>query len=200
MSFLEQVKLRFPNSTFETLSSTPKFDIIRFDVEYLGKKYFTICTSGLWNYTMPVSEKYKGKEHIEICFCVEADWDFEDSEHQWPIDKLILLGNYLLERQTWFGAGHTIPNGNPPQPLSKTVTQDYFFFDEATFLHQLFNSFYVEEKLVHFLFVIPITKDELAYKQKKNTFGFKKKLASKNVHEVIEEFRPSSVVKKWMFW
>jgi hypothetical protein len=200
MTFTEQIKQRFSNSNVQILSSSENFDIILFEVEYLGKKYLTLSTSGLNKYTMPVSPKYAGKEHIELCFCFDADWDFEDEDHQWPIEKLNTLGNYLLEKQTWFGAGHTIPNGNPPQPLSKTVTQDYFFFDEATFLHKIFNSFYVEETLVNFLFIIPITKDELAFKQKKNTFGFKKKLASKNVHEVVEEFRPSSVVKKWMFW
>lgn len=200
MSFFEHIQNRFPNSVVKQIATTTHFNIICFEVEYLGKKYITISTDGLWKYTMPVAPKYAGKEHIELCICVENDWDLNDEDHQWPVEKLIWLGEFMLHKKSWFGAGHTIPNGEPPAPLSISVTQDHFFLDDATLMHKQFNPFYIDETLVHFLFVIPITKDELAYKQKTSTFNFKKKLASKNVHEVIEEFRPSSVIKKWMFW
>lgn len=200
MLILEQLKKRFPTANFETLNEGDSFNIIRYDVEFMEKKYWVISTHGLWKYTMPVSPKYEGKEYNELCICVEQDWDFTDKEHLWPVDKLMWLGNYMLEKESWFGEGHTIPNGKPPQPLSITITQDHFYFDEATFMHEMFHPFYVEDTLVHFLFIIPITKDELDYKNKKSTFNFKRKLADKGIHEVIEEFRPSLVDRKWKFW
>ena len=200
MSFLEHLQQRFPQSGFETLVVGDRFNIIRFDVQFRGKKYFVICTDGLWKYRMPVTPKYEGKEHIELSVCVEDDWDFEEENNQWIPEKLEWLGNFLLDRKTWFGAGHTIPNGNPPKPLSRSVTQDHFFFDEATYMHEIFNPFYIDETPVNFLFLIPVSKDELDYKHKKSTFVFKRKLANKNVHEVIEEFRPSIITRRWKLW
>jgi hypothetical protein len=200
MLFLEQLNKRFPTSNFDVLNENSSFSIIRFDIEFRGKKYWVVSTNGLWKYTMPVSPKYAGKEHVELCVCVEEDWDFSDKEHLWPAEKLAWLGNYMLEKQSWFGEGHTIPNGKPPQAISVTITQDHFYFDEATFMHESFKPFYVEDTLVNFLFLIPITKDELDYKNKKSTFNFKRKIADKGIHEVVEEFRPSLIDRKWRFW
>src|SRR5690554_2333853 len=118
MSFLNSLKERFLASSFETLKETERFNVIRFDVEFRGKKYWVVTTDGLYTYKMPVSDKYRGKEHVELCFAMEHNWDFSEEAYQWPIEKLVWLGNFMLDRETWFGAGHTIPNGNPPMPLS----------------------------------------------------------------------------------
>lgn len=201
MLFLDRLKERFPQSSFEILKEETAFNIILFDLEFRGKKYKVFSTDGLYQYKMNVSPKYVGKEHIELCVCVEDDWNINDKEQQWPIEKLAWLGNYMLEKQTWFGAGHTIPNGNPPQSISLNVTQNHFFFDEATWMHDIFNSFYLTDDIViNYLFLIPITEDELAFKHKKSTFNFKRKLADRQISEVVEEYRPNFAMKRWRFW
>lgn len=200
MSLIDAIKLRFPSTEIEMISTHDTFDIIRFSIEHAQKRYLVISTSGLWKYTMPVTHKYEGSEHIELGFCVEADWHFEDENYNWIFQKLEWLANFMIERKTWFGVGHTIPNGKPAQTISKAFQQDHFFFDEASFLEREFQPFRIDNINVHFLFIIPISKSELDYKMKKTTFGFQKKMSKKGVNEVLEDFRVDIADKEWKLW
>lgn len=196
-SFITCLQERFPNSIISTIRESDGFDILQFTITS-QKDYTIFCTKGLSNYKMPVSHNYKGKEHIELCFCAEADWDFNNVNYNWIPDKLEMLGKYMLEKQTWFGVGHTIPNGKPTVPLSKAFSQDYFFFDEASLLVEEFKPLTIDDRLIYFLFVIPISKVELDLKQKKTTFGFKKRMKRKGLTELLEDFRVEIADRDWL--
>lgn len=198
MSIKTQLQERFPESTISIYKADEKYNILQFDINFNHKKYTIICTDGLSEYTMPVSHKYEGSEHIELCFCLDADWDLTDANYNWAFEKIEWLGDFLLERQTWFGVGHTIPNGKPPVALSKVFTQDHFIFDEASVMTEQFQPLLVEEKQVHFLFIIPISKSELQYKMKKTIHGFKKKMKKKGLSEILEDFRIDIADKDWL--
>lgn len=197
MSFKQQLQERFPDSSVQTVSESEKFNLLQFTFPYFKKKYTIICTEGLSDYAMPVTHKYEGSEHIELCFCCESDWDLTDPNYSWVFDKLDWLGAFLLERKTWFGVGHTIPNGKPPVALSKVFTQTHFFFDEATVFTKEFAPISTKEKDIHFLFVIPISKIELDFKQKKTTFGFKKRMKKRGLSEILEDFRVDIADNGW---
>lgn len=199
MRIVEKLQERFPESKIEVVKEQPDFEILKLIIPFSKKTYTIICTSGLSDYQMPVTHKYDGKEHIELCFCAESDWDIENNEgYTWIYDRLEWLANFMLERKTWFGAGHTIPNGKPPMPLSKVFTQDYFYFDDPIVLEKEFAPLVGEDADIHFLFVIPISKVELDYKQKKTMFGFKKKMKRRGLTEVLEDFRIDIVDKDWL--
>jgi len=176
------------------------FDIIQFSLIFQEEKYTVVTTSGLSNYEMPVTENYKDRSRIEFCTVVDHLWDFNDAQNQWIYEKLAWLGNYLLERKTWFSIGHTIPNGKPAQAISNSFSQQYFYFDDPTLLSEELKPIEADERLVHFLCLLPISEKELNYKMSRSNFKFKKKLASENVTEVLELYRPDCVTKKFGFW
>lgn len=162
-----------------------------------------LMTNGLSDYLMPVLPKHKGREHIELCFCLPAYWDLADRENprmNWVIDWLNKLSAFVLEKNTWFGIGHTIPAGNPLAPISSTMKQSYFFISEPILLREQLKPMQLGDKTVHFLSVIPIFEDEFDYKIGKGTQKFQKKFSQQNVDDLLDDYRSSVLKNKWRFF
>lgn len=162
-----------------------------------------LMTNGLSNYKMPVTQKYAGKEFTELYFCLPSYWDLEDESNpnfNWVWTWIQRLTHFVLEKQTWFGVGHTIPAGNPPAPLSATMKQNHFFFSEPVFLQHSLKPLKIGEKEVHFLAIIPIFEDEMDFKLGKGTFKFQRKLAQQNITELLDDYRMTALRNKWRFF
>jgi hypothetical protein len=161
-----------------------------------------MMTNGLSDYTMPVMDKWKGREHNELFFCLPAYWDMDDLENphfNWVYEWIFKLETFVREKQTWFGPGHTIPCGNPPAPLSPTMKQEYLVFLDPLFLQDLLLPLETAGKTIYFLAIVPLFGDELDYKMGKSTFKLLKKFAAKKVDERLDDYRPS-VLKSRMFF
>jgi len=166
-------------------------------------KIQVLMTNGLSNYKMPVTEKYVGKEFTELYFCLPSYWDLEDETNpnfNWVWTWIQRLTHFVLEKQTWFGVGHTIPAGNPPAPLSATMKQNHFFFSAPVFLQHSLKPLKISEKEVHFLAIIPIFEDEMDFKLGKGTFKFQRKLAQQNITELLDDYRMTALRNKWRFF
>lgn len=164
----------------------------------------TICmTNGLSNYTMPVSEKWKGREHNELFFCLPAYWDLDDLENRafsWVYDWIFRLENFVRSKNTWFGPGHTIPCGNPPAAISPTMKQEYFIFLEPLLLNEAMAAVKLGEKTVRFLAIVPIFGDELDFKMGKGTTKFVAKLTNRGFDERLDDYRPSALRSRLLFF
>lgn len=162
-----------------------------------------LMTQGLSNYRMPVLEKFTGREHNELFFCLPSYWDLDDHgnpEMNWVFDALFRLQKHVQEKQTWFGAGHTIPFANPLRPISANMKQMYFFLGDPIFLKEQLRPLDLGDKTVHFLSVIPIFEDEFDYKIGKGTYKFQKKLAHQDVTELLDNYRSTVLKSKWRFF
>src|SRR6218665_124203 len=90
-----------------------------------------IMTSTLSEYKMPVSEKWVGREFNEIFFALPAYWDLQDKDNtslQAIYDWIYKLERFVIDKNTWFGPGHSIPCGNPSVEISSLLKQDNFIF------------------------------------------------------------------------
>ena len=164
------------------------------------KQQVRIVTNGLSDYTMPVDEANKGKEHVELYFCLPSYWDLDAVENpkmNWVILWLNTLSQFVQEKKTWFAHGHTIPAGKPPKSLSETMLQDYFLFAEPILLKNELAPLSVGEKTVHFLSIIPIFEREWKMKTTKSTFYFLRKFNEKNHSELLDDFRSTIAKKGW---
>ncbi|MCE3295448.1 MAG: hypothetical protein K0R65_1162 [Crocinitomicaceae bacterium] len=162
-----------------------------------------LMTQGLSDYRMPVMEKFTGKEHNELYFCLPSYWDLDDHtnpEMNWVFDSLFRLQKHVLDKQSWFGAGHTIPFANPLTTISANMKQMYFFLDDPNFVKEQLKPLELAGKTVHFLGVIPIFEDELDYKIGKGTYKFRKKLAHQDVTELLDNYRSTVLKSKWRFF
>ena len=162
-----------------------------------------LMTQGLSDYRMPVLERFTGKEHNELYFCLPSYWDLDDRnnpEMNWVFDALFRLQKHVIEKQSWFGAGHTIPFSKPLGPISEKMKQMYFFLSDPLFLEEYLKPLDVDVKQVHFLGVTPIFEDEFDYKIGKGTYKFLKKLGQQDVTELLDHFRSTALKSKWRFF
>lgn len=168
-----------------------------------GRQIRILTTVGLSDYKMPVSDAFVGREYNEIYFCLPSYWDFENPENpkcNWVFNWIQRLAKFVVEKNTWFGHGHTIPAGNPPKQLSETMKQDYFIFSDPILLQNELKPIVLDDKTVHFLAIIPIFKKEWTYKSSRNTNIFIKKFIARKETELLDDYRKSILHRKFFNW
>lgn len=205
MTLKTALENRFGSNKIKTIEPKNNGDLPLLLIETAEKEVKTtiLSTIGLSNYTMPVSEAFLGKTHNEIYFCLPTYWDLENPNNpdaNWVFDWVQRLAKFAVEKETWFGHGHTIPAGNPPQPLSNTMKQDYFMFSNPILLQNELKPIEIDEKTIHFLAIIPLFRKEWLYKSSRNTNLFMKKFKAKGETELLDDYRKSVLEHKFFKW
>jgi len=154
-------------------------------------------TIGLSSYQQPVPEKYNALKNIELYFCLPNYWEIEASNQSWVFEWIQKLAKHVTTKNTWFGHGHTIPNGKPPVSISSTMKQNYFMLSEPLLLKNELTPITIDEKEIQFLSIIPIFEDELDYKLGKGTYKLIKKMNDKGITELLDDFRMTCLKNKW---
>lgn len=90
-----------------------------------------LVTSGMSSLPMTVPEGYTGPAHMELCCFLPPDWtpangglptDSPETERwYWPIRWLKMMARLPHEYGTFLGPGHTVPNGEVPEPFCDNV-------------------------------------------------------------------------------
>lgn len=159
-----------------------------------------VMTNGLSDYTMNVPEVLKGLEHNELYFCLPSYWDLEDDENptmNWVIPWIQRLTNYVIEKESWFGHGHTMPCGKEMNSLSPTMHQNHFFLSNPILLEKELAQVKIGDKSIQFLGIIPIFPDEMDYKQGKGTLKLMRKFLAHGVTELLDDYRKTVLSTKW---
>lgn len=196
---LELIKRFGSDSIQEINSSEGKVPLLLIDLKKQNN-VSVLVTNGLSEYTMPVPELYQGKEHIELYFCLPNYWDLNEENMKWVYTWLHKMSNYLIDKKTWFGYGHTIPSGADKGPISTTMKQNHFLLAPPQFLTQELIPIDLEDKNIHFLSIIPIFQDELNFKNHKGTYKLLELFKQKNITEKLDDFRLSAKKKKWLLF
>jgi hypothetical protein len=159
-----------------------------------------IMTNGLSDYSMPVPERYKGREFNELYFCLPSYWDWQALDNptmNWIYTWIQKMAKHVVDKATWFGHGHTIPTGKELLPLSESMKQDHFILLDPILLENELAPLELNEKRIHFLAIVPIFKDEMDYKQARGTYKLLNKLMSAGVTETLDDFRSTALKSKW---
>lgn len=159
-----------------------------------------IVTNGLSKYKMPVPDKEAGKEYNEIFFCLPSYWKWEELENpqmNWIFDWIQRLAKHVVDKNTWYGHGHTIPCGKIPEAISSTMLQKYFILLKPMLLEEAMKPVQVGDKEINFLAIVPIFEDELDYKHGKGTLKLIRKMINKGVNEKLDDFRSTILKSKW---
>lgn len=159
-----------------------------------------LMTNGLSKFKMKVPEKMAGREFNELYFCLPSYWDWSDLENprmNWVYPWIQRLTKFVIEKDTWFGPGHTMPCGQDMQSLSDTMLQNHFFLSDPILLAEELKPVEVNRNTIHFLGIIPIFPDEMDYKQGKGTFKLLKKLSQHGVTEKLDDYRSTILKSKW---
>jgi hypothetical protein len=130
-------------------------------------------------------------KYAELLICLPADWplteaEFAEEKNYWPIYWLKALARLPHEYNSWLGVGHTIPNGDPPLPLHKSVPFSGWIVDKPLTFHEEFNVLKVGNKAINFYCIAPLYLQELDFKLRKGADSLFKMLDTAKVAEVID--------------
>ncbi len=204
MDILPHLENRFGEHRVSVIPAqeTDEIDLIRLDLE-VRFPVTVIMTYGLSNYAMEVPEKFAGRNFNEIYFCLPSYWDWKDLSNEkfaWPFEWLQKLSKHLIDKETWYGPGHTFANGNPPQALSSTMKQNHLLLVDPILLEDHLQPLETSEKSVHFLGVTPIFENEFDFKMAKGYYKFIRKYRGANATELVDDFRESILKKRFRFF
>lgn len=199
-NFKEELINRFGgHRVLEIAVKENEIPLIALDIESRSQ-VTVISTNGLSDYKMPVPEKLAGREYNELCFCLPSYWEWENLENpnmNWVFAWIQKLAKHVIEKETWFGPGHTIPSGKDLPPYSETMLQTHLILSDPILLENELQPVLVDGKNIHFLTIIPIFSEEMDFKQVKGSFKFFQKLKSKGVDDLLDDYRITMTKGKW---
>lgn len=183
----------------EMQSGREEYSLLLLDLE-LRSPVTVLMTNGLSSFKMNVPEKYSGREYCEIYFCLPNYWEWEDALNprmNWPFEWIKKLANHMIDKETWYGHGHTFPVGKEGQPLSESMKQDFLILLDPILLNNELAPLILGKKTIHFLSITPLFKKEFEYKQARGTFKLLQKFNMKGITENLDDFRGSVLQSKW---
>ncbi len=162
-----------------------------------------LMTLGLSDYEMPVHEKHQGEEFNELFVLLPSYWNIEDKENErfnWVFSWLQRLKDYVIDRKTWLGHGHTLPCGAEMNPISTTMLQNHLILLRPDKVSEDLSPILIEGKTIGFLALIPLFGDEMDYKQGKGTLKLLQKFKNAGVTEQLDDFRKTVLKTRWTFF
>jgi hypothetical protein len=155
---------------------------------------WTLFTTGMSAREMTTPAGFDGPKRAELILRLPHDWpmteqSFADEKHYWPIRWLKLLARLPHDYSTWLWPSHTIPNGDPPGPLSSQTKQNAMMMVTATCLDDGDEIVSTQQGRVMLIGVMPIYHEEMIYKL---DYGFDKlveKLAAADIDDTVDLMR-----------
>lgn len=176
-------------------------DLVHIDVHVVpaepGRDHHVLFTTGCSALAMNAPEG--ACAYAELMILLPAYWkldqaDWRDERWYWPIRWLKILARLPHEYQTWIGWGHTVPNGDPPQPfdastrLCAMLLLPSLQYPDASALTMPGDGREIVIWTVH-----PLYPEELDYKLRVGTDALIDRFEQANLSDVIDPDRPPLV-------
>jgi len=184
-------------------------DMIHVDVNTIPpspkRNWHTLVTSGMSERPMHVPPGHSIAEYAEMVLCLPPSWKLSqeafkvnDEQYYWPVRWMKQLARLPHEFETFFTLGHTIPNGDPPEPFHRTtkmccwLTLGPVWFDKGFAKLNL-----PDGRQIAFLAMIPIYKEEMEIKLSKGTDALADKLGALPLTELMNPNRKNVAAKRF---
>jgi Suppressor of fused protein (SUFU) len=167
------------------------------------RPWHTFVTCGMSAQAMNVPDP-EVPRYAELAISLPPFWpvdeqSWRDERHYWPVRLLKTLGRLPHEYDTWLGIGHTIPNGDPPQPYARgtklcgaLIAPPLQWPDGAEALE-------IEDGPLHFYGVIPLHKDEMQLKLEQGVEALYDPFDEAGISELVDAERPSVLGRRKRF-
>lgn len=182
----------------ETVLQEIVSDLVHIDVHVVRlEDAILLITSGMSGLPMTAPEEAPELQYAELVMELPATWPltteaFKDEDMYWPIRLLKTLARLPHEYDTWLGWGHTIPNGDPPEPyapntklsgaliLAPLVPPDEFQVMETNDEHGT---------VVNFYSVVPLYEEEMNYKLEYGTEALLNRFQLERIEGILDPSR-----------
>lgn len=188
----------------EILSDRIHLDILQIPATP-ERPYQVLVTSGVSDLPMQVPEGLEAMNRVELMMALPPTWPlteaaFEHEVHYWPVRWLKQVGRLPHDHGTWIGWGHTIPNGDPAEPIANTA----FIGVMLTPAYWLGPAFHRMESdtgdRVTFYTLVPLYPEEMQLKLKKGAEELEERFEKRGVDFVLDTNRPNVATRRSFFW
>ena len=160
------------------------------------RPFLTLVTAGLSD--APMDAPKDEWKLAELCFLLPAEWPLErdawDESCEWTLLWLKYLAQMPGNSVEWLGYGHTVPNGEPPQPLDETTQAVSVMLIPPVSLPERFARLRVGETdadIINFWALVPLLPDELRLKLQAGTPTLLEKMEKAKLSDILEPGRES---------
>jgi hypothetical protein len=193
-----------PGLVFHELVS----DLVHIDIHTVpsrpDRNFQTLITSGMSERAMKTPAGAEEWAYAELMICLPPEWrmcqeDFKDENNYWPIRLLKMLARFPHEYDTWLGVFHTVPYGNPGEPMASKNRFTGAILAPPVLAPEEFWRFQVHPELtINFLAVIPLYAEEMEFKLKHGAEALFERFDAANVTELVDINRKNVVKKKFL--
>jgi hypothetical protein len=149
-------------------------DLVHIDLHVVGpteeRPHYTLVTSGMSDRPMTVPEECDESPFAELLLALPPGWPLDEKSwakerHYWPVRWLKILARLPHAYETWLGFGHTVPNGDPPEPFAAGTRLCCWLAAPPRTVADDFATLRIDaEKTIGFHAILPIYREEMAFK------------------------------------
>jgi hypothetical protein len=171
-------------------------DTVHIDVHHVkptqDRPFHTLITSGMSDIAMKVPEGDDINPHMELMITLPSEWEisdeaFKDECWYWPIRQLKYLARFPHKYDSWFGWGHTIPNGDPAEPFAENTKFTGVMLATSLNVPEEFIQLKIDdEKDIQFFSLIPLFEEEMNLKLQKGSDELLDKFDKYNINDIVE--------------
>ena len=122
--------------------------------------------------------------------------DLTDEHSHWPTRLLQSLSRLPRERQGWLGWGHTVPNGDPPQPLAPHTQLCGVIVAPSLLVPVAFYELNIDGERIAFYSAIPLYLEELELHAREGMAALLERLLHNDINDVVYLKRKNVAKKK----
>jgi hypothetical protein len=175
--------------------------LVHIDVDLIppqpNRDFVTLVTTGMSDRPMTLPPDCDAPEYAELLICLPVDWpleqaDFKDEANFWPIGLMKFLARLPHKYDTWLGFGHSVPNGDPPEPFDKSTDLCAALVAPPTLFDERFDQLAIsDDKVVQFYAVMPLYREELDFKLRHGTEALLRRFRAAGICELLDPRRPN---------
>ncbi|WP_299120929.1 suppressor of fused domain protein [uncultured Tenacibaculum sp.] len=183
-------------------------DQVHIDIHWVKptkeRPFHTLITSGMSDKPMNTPADIQDSSYTELSICLPENWkisedSFKDEKNYWPIRWLTYLARFPHKYNTWLSYGHTIPNGNPPEPFAENTKLNTIVLLPSIIFNENFHCLRLENKSINFYSLIPLYEEEVNLKMKKGVEALFNGFDKHNISDILTIDRPNTVKRKKIF-
>jgi len=183
-------------------------DLIHLDVLFVtaskDRPYHLLVTSGVSDEPMHVPEGAEQYRRAELMIALPETWPLEGDEakeekNYWPVRWLKFVGRLPHEYNTWIGWGHSIPNGDPAEPIADTKFVGVTLAPPYWLTEDFFQLQTKSGERISFYSMIPLYAEEMDLKLKKGADELDRRFAKAGIGYVLDTNRPNVALKRGWF-
>lgn len=121
-----------------------------------------------------------------------SEGELRTGSNAWVVGLLAILGHLPHDYATWLGVGHSVPNGDPPEPYTSYVPFSGVVIaplDRWPAAYRVMDT--QDRQPVNFLSVVPVYAEEMDFLLDKGFDALFSELAGWGFNRVVDESRPN---------